>query len=879
MAAPIGHGGIPELPARHVQIPRLSRLLDAGTGGPVTLLSAPAGWGKTAALCSWLRPGGVAFPVAWLTVERDDDGTHFWSTLDATVAAIGNLDGQSRPPPAARDPAGLADRVQSLHQPLRLIIDDFHLVEDPTVTDGLAYIIRHSAGSLRLVIATRKDPNLPLHRWRLCEDLTQLRTEELSFTLDETEQLLARHHIELPGSELRALHTRTEGWPGGLQLAALAMRGRADATRLAAEFSGEHETVAQYLHAEVLANLTPQIQDLLLCASVCERVCGELADALTGRLDCHQQLADLHHANVFLLPLEGRPPWYRFHHLFGEMLRAKLRRQPERWRQLHAHAAAWHASHGLPIVALRHALAANDRHLTSTLLRENWPVLALCGGHDGGRLMPSSPWEDTPMPGVVGMTFARAAERLDANDVNAADGLLRTASRRNGSTEGDPSCSVGLAAALRLARARLGDNLAAVLPAAGELLALVERANPGNDVELEIQLATARSIALTTLGTAQLSLGDVQAASESLVEAAAGGGGAGARCPAALSAGGLALVHAVRGDLRHAEQVARAALAVGPCPGQNPCLHCEPAYLALALVHHEWNRAADAARFLDLAGHSRDLSGDNTFAAWSALIRTWHLSAAGNLAAAHAALLDGRRTVAGTSSPHMDRWFAAAEAEIRTACGETHAVPETLTPLLDDVQATSAPVAVALARAYLGDGDIHAAARAVPHWSDETKADPFLAFRLDAGLVEAVIAGRLGDARRAATTLERVLQLAEPDGFRRVFVSGGAPVRELLAEQLEYGTAYWSLVRDLVQAPSLMPSQPQRSPGGPDEPLTKRELTVLRYMQSVLSNEEIASKLFVSVNTVKTHVRNIYRKLNVARRRDAVRRARELHLL
>ena len=230
------------------------------------------------------------------------------------------------------------------------------------------------------------------------------------------------------------------------------------------------------------------------------------------------------------------------------------------------------------------------------------------------------------------------------------------------------------------------------------------------------------------------------------------------------------------------------------------------------------------------------------------------------------------------SSPQMQRWFAAAEAEVRTASGGAHAVPATLMPLLEDVEATSAPVAVALAHAYLRDGDVHAAARALPHWSDETRSDPFLALRLDAGLVEAVTASQLGDASRAAATLERVLRLSEPDGFRRVFVRGGQSVRDLLAKQLESGTTYWSLVRDLVEEPAA-PGGQDRSAGGPDEPLTERELTVLRFLQSVLSNEEIASKLFVSVNTVKTHVRNIYRKLDVDRRREAVRRARELHLL
>ena len=875
-APPMTQAAVPGLPAMLVRIPRTHQILDVGTLGPVTLLSAPAGWGKTVALSSWLTSGDVARPAAWLTLECDDDGARFWSRLGAALADMALPDNQIRPPPPTDGPDALADWLRATG-PLRLVLDDFNVISDPSVLGGIDRLVRHSAGQLRLVIATRTDPDLPLHRWRLSGDLTELRTEELSFTLEETAQLLARHEVELLPTEVNALHTRTEGWPGGIQLAALAMRGRADAAQVAANFSGEDETVSQYLQAEVLANLPPEDQDLLLCASVADSVCGDLANALTERRDGEQRLADLRHANAFLVPIESRPAWYRFHHLFGDMLRARLRRSLERCRLLHQRAAAWYTGHDLPIAALRHALATEDQHLASTLLRENWPRLALCGLHERGSPVPSSPWTGAAAPETIGQTLACAAERLEAKDVRSADRLLKIASCRQYLRDEDPQPRAELVTAgLRVARARLGDDRAAVVSAAGELLDLLEHSDPGSD-DADVQFDTARTIAMTALGTAQLGLGDLQSAGETLAEGAAGGV-AGVRCAAVVCTGGLAVVQAVLGDLRQADQLARAALAMGPCPGQSPCLHCEPAYLALAIVHHEWNRSAGASRFLELADRSRELCGDKTLAAWSVLLRAWLLLAAGDLGGAHAILLDGRGMGVATSSPHMQRWFAAAEADVRTACGEQHTVPGTLTPLIEDVQATSAPVALALAHAYLRDGDVHAAARALPQWSDESKADPFLALRLDAGLVEAVTASRMGDARRAATALERVLQLAEPGGFRRVFVSGGPPVRQLLAEQLEYGTAYWSLVRDLVEAPPAALGGPVRA-NGPAEPLTERELTVLRYQQSILSNEEIASKLFVSVNTVKTHVRNIYRKLNVARRRDAVRRARELHLL
>jgi LuxR family transcriptional regulator, maltose regulon positive regulatory protein len=873
-AVPRMQVAIPEPLAPLVQIERLNRILEEGTLGPVTLVSAPAGWGKTVAICSWLRRSGVVGPVAWLTVERNDDGEQFWRKLrEAIAAAIPHV------VLAGSDPDGLAESLRGLREPLRLVLDDFHLVQDPRVMAGVDVLVRHSGGRLRLVMATRSDPGPPLPRWRMRCELTEVRADELSFTLDETEQLLALHGIRLPSVALGSLHDRTEGWPGGIQLAALAMKGHIDAAQIAEDFSGEDESVAQYLDAEVLASLAPETQDLLLCASVADHACGELADALTGRQDGEQQLADLRQCSAFLVPVESPPAWYRFHRLFGEMLRTKLRRDPERCRRLHERAAAWHASHDLPIAALRHALAAGHQPLAEALLIQRWPQLALCGCHDRGSLVSSSPWKAEPSRGVAWQTVAHAAERLDANDLRSADKLLRTASRRQSRRGPQPPSTLDLStASLRLARARLGDDGSIVASAAEELLDLIDQADPSHELNVDNQLEAARTIAMTALGTAQLGVGDLQSAGDSLAEAAANEVND-AQCAAVERTGALALLHALRGDLRFADELAHKALALGPCARQHPYLHREPAYLALAVVHHEWNRTADAGRFFDLALRSGDLSGDTTFAGWKALIGSWLLLAEGNLGGAQSMLIEGRRQGHGTSSPHMRRWFAAAEAEVRTACGGAHAVPATLLPLLEDVDATSAPVAVALAHAYLRDGDIHAAARAIPQWSDETKSVRFLALRLDAGLVEAVTASQLGDAPRAAATLECVLRMSEPDGFRRVFVCGGQSVRDLLAKQLESGTAYWSLVRDLVEAPPAAPGGQEPSVGGPNEPLTERELTVLRFLQSVLSNEEIASKLFVSVNTVKTHVRNIYQKLDVGRRREAVRRARELRLL
>ncbi len=873
---------MPEPPSTLVQVPRVSRILDVAARGPVILLAAPAGWGKTVAASAWLRGGGADCRAAWLTLERGDERERFWSRLSAALATVGISGERNRTAPEAEDRAGqLADRINGLREPVLVVLDDFHVVEDPSVLEGLDLLVRHTRGRLRLLIATRADPALPLHRWRLRGELTEVREDDLAFTVDETSQLLARHDLALPTADIRALHARTEGWPAGLRLAALSMRGQPDTARVMEEFSGELDSVAQYLDAEVFQTQPAQVQDLLLCTSVVDRVCGELADELTGRDDGEQRLADLRHTNVFLVPLGGRPAWYRYHHLFGEMLQATLRRRaPELIPELHHRAAHWYTTHGLPIAGLRHALAADDAGVARALLREHWPELALCGCHERPQHTRASISDDVPTGADAELTLAYAADRLDINDLDGADHLMRSAARRQ--EHSTASMAAGLIpAALRLARARLGDDITSVAFAASDLLDSVEQAETRAEMQDDDndRCAAARTVALTALGLAQLGVGDLEAAQDTLLDGVSAGAQAGPQCARVSCTGGLALLRAVRGELRSADHTARAALAMSPCRGQSTSVHSEPAYLALAIVHHERDEPAEAARYLDLAVRVRDLAGDTALAAWVTIIRAWLLTAMDDLTGAHDTLARGRGALGEELSPHLQRWLAAAEAELRIACGAAHTVSATLAPLLEDAQATFTPVAVALAHAYLRDGDPHAAARALPHWSDETKAEPFLSLRLDAGLVDAVSARRVGDTRRAATTLERVLQLAEPEGFRRVFSDGGSPVRDLLTEQLEFGTAYWSLVTGLVEAPTRRPDDQDRSVPRPKEQLTDRELTVLRYLQSILSNEEIASKLFVSVNTVKTHVRNIYRKLDVARRREAVRRARELGLL
>ena len=765
--------------------PRLLRRLDEGVAGPVTLVAAPAGWGKTTLLASWVRltaaaaeagsgpesgavlPGAVAEPVtrpastdpAWVSVEAGDDGDRLWAYL---AAALRTATGAADDNLVARLPAGpprpdqlelLAAGLVAAERPVLLVLDDLHRVTDPAALTGLEFLLRHSEQRLHLVVGARAGLPLALHRLRLAGELTEIGPAELAFTDDEVADLLTAHGAPLPAAAVRRLRERTGGWPAALRIAALALRGQPDPERWVGQFGGDQPEIAGYLHEEVLATIDPADEDLLRRTALAETVCADLAEALTGRADAGQALADLAGAGGLLHREDSRPPWYRCDPLLADLLRAELARLPgDELRELHERAADWYARDGRPADGLRHALAAGRWTLAGDLFVAQWPELTR---YDHDPVVGPAP--PSPPPEVVGadpeVALACAAERAYAGDLPAARGHLRTAA---GFAGGLPvprrDRFLRLATALELTVARLADDTAEVRAAAARLLrtrppglppagssGAVPNGSAGSSPAAADD-ADLRAFTGTALGLVELAAGALPGAR--FVRARAAAREADRPRTELVCASRSALLLAVRGDLRAAEQAARDALGMPPCRGWSCRLDCGYAYLALAVVALHRDQPEEAAANLALAAPAADPISPTGATGWTgtagsaaagfgtdrsapsaepvavavaALCRAQLHRDAGDPAAGQRLLMRAREALTGhPAAAELSGLLRAAEAEIRAERGDLDSARDLLAGVTGDAAAPA--LDVALARVQLRAGDAGAAGRAVPDW-------------------------------------------------------------------------------------------------------------------------------------------------------------------
>jgi LuxR family maltose regulon positive regulatory protein len=818
---------VPPTPAATVERPRLLAALDAHRGGAFTVVSAPPGWGKTVLLSGWAAERGAA----WLTLgTRHCDGHRLWAdVLDALARVDVPVDELEVDPLEDDAPLRLADALAGATEPPVLVLDDLHVLRGPALA-ALGELLVHGGGALHVVAATRADPDLPLSRLQLSGGLGELRASELAFTLPEATALLAELGVTLRRELVERLVERTEGWAAGLRLAGLSLRGEADPDAFVADFAGDDRAVADYLTGEVLAVQPPATRELLLRASIAERVCGGLVDALTGGEGGALALEELERQGLSIVPLDRHRTWFRFHSLFAELLQARLRLEhPGLEPELHARAADWLAAAGLGREAIPHALAADGHRHAAALVADHWLQLML----------------DAPSPEAV----IAAADQADADPrltVSAASARLVLGDRA-----GAEARLAGLGPADESDAARLGALLRA--RAAGDLVRARELAAgllrvpaPGRDGD------ALRALTLFHHGAAEFEHGRLEVAAEQLEGAAAIAvdGSRGWLLMSCLGHG--AALELAEGALRRAERAARSALALAEPRGWHRTAPAAWAYATLAAVHWQHDELDDAERRADAAAAAAYGAREADAVIAARALRAHLAAARGDLDRARGLLRAARESLP-DAGPIASRWMEALGPAQWAPGGP------------DD------PVAEAADR--LSRGDPLAALRRVEALP-ETQPELHPVLRLYSWLIAALAHHGLGRLDLASQALEQALVLAAAEGYRRPFVSG-FPLRRLLERHLARPTAYGPLVAELLDALA----QGGDAPPGLLEPLSERERAVLRLLPALLSNPEIAGELYVSVNTVKTHIKTIYRKLDVTSRRDAVVRARELRLI
>jgi LuxR family transcriptional regulator, maltose regulon positive regulatory protein len=866
-AAGPGAGGV-------VARPRLFGRL--GAQARVSVVSAPPGSGKTVLLRSWISQAGLEGRAAWVPAGRGErDPQQFWlsvtealrqtaagSALVRELTAAPDLDGGVITERLLTDLAPLDDR-------LWLVVDDAHELGADALRQ-LELLILRAPPQLRFVLAARHDVRLGLHRLRLEGELAEIREPDLRFTVAEAEELLAAAGLDLP--EVAPLVQRTEGWAAGLRLAALSLAGHPDPGRLAAEFSGTERTVADYLLAEVLDRQTEPVRRLLLRTSILDRVNGELAGLLTGESGGERVLQDLEAANAFVVAVDPGRSWFRYHHLFADLLQLQLRRaEPDQVAGLHRAAAGWLAGHGYPVEAIRHAQAARDWDLAGRLLADRWPGLYLDGRaaviHE---LLAGFPAEvraaDAELAAVA------AGDELARGSLEAAGQYLGLAERAS-VPDGRAGQAQLLLGMVRLLLARQRGDRPAVAEEAGRLQALAEApeaARSGLGEEL-------RALALISLGSIEFWVARFEEAGRHLEQGVALAGRIGRPY---LEFTGLAYQAAIEFFRSFALAVERGRQAVELAERHGWADEPAAAFASLNVggVLTWQGRLEEAEPWMQHAERTLRAEADPAVGLIIRSIRGLLELARGRDADALAAFQAADRVAGRLAEPnlmvHGNRSFLV---QTLVRLGETDRAEQYLAALADQDR-DSGQMRISLAALRLAQGNPDAAVVALAPVLDGSAPIPWPGWLAQPFLLEAIARDALGDPAAAQRALERALDLAEPDGVLLWFVLHPAP--GLLQRQARQRTAHAALIADIL---SLLAGRrsapPPAGPPPPLEPLSDSELRVLRYLPTNLSGPEIAGQLYVSHNTVRTHIGHLYGKLGTHTRAEAVARARALGLL
>jgi LuxR family maltose regulon positive regulatory protein len=863
---------------RLVRREALFEQLSAAPAGGVVLVCGPAGSGKTMLLRSWVEAEGLSETVAWVAVERgEQDAQRFWlSVIDAIDGD--KLIGPVGPTPGFRGEAMverlLAD-LDSLEQPLVLVIDDLHELDSAEALACLELFLGRLPAQLRVVLVSREEPRLGLHRLRLAGELTEVRASDLPFSVAETGELLEASGVVLSDKAVALLHERTEGWVAGLRLAAISLAGHPDAERFVREFSGSERTVAGYLMAEVLERLPAEVRELLLRTSILDRVSGPLADFLTDGSCSERILHELEDANAFVSSIDAGRSWFRYHHLFADLLRLELRRtDPASIEALHRNAAAWYEEHGDAVAAIRHAQAAREWDYAARLLGEAYVGLILDGrlATVHGLLAAFPPEALTES---AELAIALAGARVFEGRFEDAASFTDLAERRSATVVKDHRWRFDLRLAnVRLWVARMRGELNTALEAMQTVEAALAARPPGEIAES----TELRATALMNLGITELWALRVEDARSHLEEALALVRRADRRYQEITCIAHLGLVASFGGaTAANGVDLAEEAVTIAEACGWGDDPVIAPA-LAIGGLELVWlARFEEAERWLDRARRvlAPELEGMTEVVIQHAigLLRF----AQAQLADAVAAFRAAQRLKARLSEDVVTIDPRSVLLQAYARMSDTAAAHAVLAELSGE-ERDRARTRVGEAAVHLAEDRPEQALKVLaPVVEGVEGALELRVTSMEALLFDAAARAQLGDARAARESLERALDLAEPEGIILPFAL--APVRGLLERHPRHETGHSTLLSEIL---GLLAGPSVRSGGEPaalSEELSEAELRVVRYLPGNLKAPEIAAELFVSPNTVRTHLRHVYSKLDAHSRTEAVERARELGLL
>ena len=878
---------------------RLAGRLEGADRPRLTLVSGPAGFGKTTLLAAWAAESVAAGNnVAWVSLEETEQQPRaFWTHVAAALdlAAPGVGDGalallEAAQPPMDSVLATLLNDLAASAEHVELVLDDYHLADGPALADDVAFLVEHLPPHVHLVIGTRADPALPLSRLRARGEVAEVRAADLRFTLDEvTDYLNVVVGLGLGAEEIATLEGRTEGWIAALQLAALSLRGRADASEFIAGFAGDDRYVVDYLVEEVLDRQPEAVSGFLLATSVLDRLSGSLCDAVTGGSDGRALLEQLDRSNLFVVPLDANRHWYRYHHLFADVLRAHLVEQRSGdVSGLHHRAADWYAAADEPVPAVRHALAAGDAEQAADiaerciirLLRERQEATARQWADD-------LPYEVVRRRPVLAVGCIGAL--LSSGDLAAVPDRLDDVER----LLADPPADLPVLERAELARlpGAIETYRAALALVAGDPAGVVAHADravalaaPSDD--LTVAAASALS------GLASWGGGDLETAHDRYSVAVRGLERAGNHSDVlgcSITLGDLRLTQGRLGDARRTYEAALRLAA--DHEGGRPLRGTADMVLGLSQVAFERGDLDATAAHLSRVAELGEPNGLPQHPYRWRVARALLLATEGDLDGAMALVEQAQRVYVGDFSPDV-RPVASQRARVLVRQGRLDealawARDRQLTSE-DDLHYVHEHEHVTLARIRLAQ---HAADPSTRTLRDATALLARLGHATADGgrngtrievLVLQALAHHAEHGRRdlsgALVPFEEALHLAEPEGHVRVFVDEG-PVSTRLLEAVVRRSPSWAYPRRLVEAFDRDGRTASPSDQGLLDPLSPRELDVLRLLATDLDGPAIARELVVSLNTLRTHTKSIYTKLGVTSRRTAVSRAAQLRLL